>query len=243
MAAGDADKQRVCDVCFLRVDSAPSAAPVWRVVIKGAPCLLSVQGFRISVIAGGAVSRSIHVFSVVAIRISGCRLDFTLDTQDPSFSVVCLEPQQVIDAYVEAMTLDFIDLYRGWCDYFFTPPDATLLQEIIDRTNAGNRALDLTTLPGAQSQHLALDLRPVARALKHNTYFTSLIMHNLHRKDAVAEMVNVLETNRALIALRFSAMQNGSGLERLGPLLQANPASRLSSLTLSDTPLSTEGAR
>ena len=81
------------------------------------------------------------------------------------------------------------------------------------------------------------------RALKNNTYFTSLIIHALPRKDAISELVAVLETNRALIALRFSAMQSGYGLERLGPLLSANPASRLSSLTLSDTPLSSDAAK
>ena len=157
------EKKRVCDVCFLRFNDMSCEPPVWRIVTNQTPSILSITGFRLSLIQGGSVKRSIHVFSVVRIRASGSRLTFTLENESDNFVLVCLEPLEIIEAYKEAMQLDFIDLYRGWCDYFFTPPDATLLQEILDREASDNRVLDLTTLPGAQAQHLALDLRPLAR--------------------------------------------------------------------------------
>lgn len=236
---------RVCLVCYLRLHPRPAPPLHFVILAPSLPSFLSFDGFRFSLVAGGKVVRSIHIFSIVSIRVTGFRITITLDHPEPGTVVlVSLEPEQLVEAYKTAISqLDFIDTYRAWCDFFYTPPDPTLLQEVVDSVRSGNRALDLTQLPGAQSLNLALDLRPVARALKNDTYFTSLIVHALHRKDAIGEMVQVFESNVALAAVRFSGMQNCSGLERLGSLLTQNPKARLCSIDLSGTPLSTSVAQ
>ncbi len=233
------EKERVCDVCYLRLTATAAGEPcIWRTVVGGSPYWLSLQSSRLALIRNGHVVQSIHIFAVQAMHICGSRLSLALEKEGEQLILTLLESAAVAEAYKTACQLDFLDLYRAWCRYFFSEADPTLLQDLIDRQAAGNRVLDLTALPGAQAQELALDLRPVARALQHDTFFTSLVMHGLVRKDAVAEMTQVMATNTSLLALRFSNMPSSLGLDRLGALLEANSLSRLCSVDFSDTALS-----
>jgi Ran GTPase-activating protein (RanGAP) involved in mRNA processing and transport len=235
---GSSEKERVCDVCFLRLSPGAGEPHIWRVVLGGAALWLSLQSFRLSLVANAQVVRSIHIFAVKAVHVVGSRLLLTLDGEEEKLVLTLLDPSAVVKAFVAACDLDFLDGYRAWCRYFFSEPDPTLLQDLIDRQAAGNRTLDLTALPGAQAQEQALDLRTVARALQRDVFFTSLVMHGLARRDAVAEMTQVLQSNTTLLAVRFSAMPSSAGLERIGALLTGNTLSPLCSVDFSDTALS-----
>lgn len=88
------------------------------------------------------------------------------------------------------------------------------------------------------SSGLALDFRPIARALRYDTFFEALAFHKLNRRDAVSEMVSVLQTNCTLRALRMTGCEYSSGIENIGAFMAQNAGCRVVSLDLSGTPLS-----
>lgn len=163
----DPQADRVCARCVLRFtpgDAAPlgdatfaSAFPV--VVVSWSPnrgdklmrCALVLQGFRAWLIQGSTVHLSLHLFAVTSVHVADTRV--TVTSEPGTLLLDCLEADAMLAAWralFEAMCVDTVSQYRAWCDYFASLPSAPLMQEIVDLRAAGERTLDLASLPGAQ---------------------------------------------------------------------------------------------
>ena len=59
-------------------------------------------------------------------------------------------------------------------------------------------------------------MQPIATALKYNTYFKSLILQNVSRKDAVSKFAGTIEHSKHISKLVLSGLDADDGFVELG---------------------------
>lgn len=223
---GSSDKVRVCDVCFLRFSSDhPTEPDQFKVVFQQKPHVASLSRWRLNLVStGNQVVKSIHIFSIKRITSSdGCRVELLLDEHEDTTVLVLIDfhrLQVLIDQCLQNSSRDTVERYCCWCDFFFSPPDPSLLQHLIDSARLGDRTLNLSLLPGAHASDAALDLRPLCRALRSDTHFQALHADALPRREAVGLICDqLIPYNTGITELKLCRVPEGhnGGIERLGP--------------------------
>ena len=86
-------------------------------------------------------------------------------------------------------------------------------------TDTETRELCLDECPGIDQQD-GFDLLPIAHALKRNTYFHSLIIKNVPRKEAVQKFSITIQKNTVLQSIKFSGLESEEGFVELGAALR-----------------------
>lgn len=84
-------------------------------------------------------------------------------------------------------------------------------------------------------------LVPVVAALRHNTYFTTLTMHEKSRKEAVSSIADILTHNTTLTAIDISGVEADEGWIQLGEALKGNPRNSLLDLNISSNCIGEKG--
>jgi hypothetical protein len=91
------------------------------------------------------------------------------------------------------------------------PPNFFYLR-IFFLTPQGDRYLRIDAIPDSDP----LDLDPLAAALRYDTYFDTLILSNLPRKEAILKFSLTVETNKTLTHLVLSGLDTEDGFSELG---------------------------
>jgi Ran GTPase-activating protein (RanGAP) involved in mRNA processing and transport len=102
---------------------------------------------------------------------------------------------------------NFIPIYRSLCDYYHTPVHEDLCwdaENLFERENL--KSLNLSKFGEQYEEPLTqLEMLPIFHALRHNTYFTSLIIKNFKlEKQAFITLTELLKVNSTLHSLTFS---------------------------------------
>ncbi|EGC36773.1 hypothetical protein DICPUDRAFT_97479 [Dictyostelium purpureum] len=124
----------------------------------------------------------------------------------------------------------FLDLYRGWCSYFSIEPS----QSVIDYTHKtiidGNNEIDLNELETSEQSELSFDQIPFLFSLKHNNYFSSLIIKDLKKEMSVKALAELIQHNSFIKKL----IVKKTGCESLQTILSSISGNKKNSIQILD---------
>lgn len=110
----------------------------------------------------------------------------------------------------------YLDVYKAQCAYFSTPICAEFLYYVTNIVQSGSLELDISECPGIEPKsELSLNMVPIFAALRHNSYFRSIVIskvpryflfHSIYnniRKEVISLLADTLKYNRFITKLIF----------------------------------------
>lgn len=93
----------------------------------------------------------------------------------------------------------FRDSYLAHCNLRRTKPRYEVIDYMQDLEKEGIKELDLSKCPGTDAKsEIYIDLIAVGKALAHNIYFTSVLLSDIHQKDAFIFASSFLKYNQTI---------------------------------------------
>ncbi|KAJ3435003.1 leucine-rich repeat isoform f [Anaeramoeba flamelloides] len=143
----------------------------------------------------------------------------------------------------EYMGNNFLKIYRSYCDYL-SIPQCTLFTLFLQKffrteTKCPNsfRLNSIEEIVSDSRSRSFLDLRPVFSSLKYSTYFRSLDISNVQRKELLPLLSEVVQFNRTISEIFMSNIKHLDGFSKFINALNMNKKIPLQVLDVSKNSL------
>lgn len=199
------------------------------------------------VLYGAAVPEIIYCLRIAYLRITcGFPTDYGFTLRAPSALLLPLDAQYTqMDPEVVGPANGFIETYLAQCNYLGVEPNNQLVQFICDLWAKHITELNLTLCPGFEPKSaVSFHLEPIIGALTHNTYFKSITIEDVARKEALHAVIMALRFNQTLtkITLAYLPDLSAENCMELRNAVINNPHIKIQMLDFQGTSISTKGA-
>eukprot|EP00026_Physarum_polycephalum_P003537 Phypoly_transcript_03550.p1 GENE.Phypoly_transcript_03550~~Phypoly_transcript_03550.p1 ORF type:complete len:737 (+),score=126.18 Phypoly_transcript_03550:107-2317(+) len=179
-----------------------------------------------------------------------CFYNISFTFSEAAFPKVTMSPAErsppAIDRTPPGPAAGFEEVYLAQCDFLGAAPSQDIIIMVDDLFASGNTSLDLDLCTGIEKDHqYALNLSPIFAALRHNTFFTAISLHEKSRaNEAIRGLADILTHNITLTSVDVSGTECSSdeAWEAFGEALRANQRNALLNLNLSDNPFGDKGS-
>ncbi|KAL6046346.1 hypothetical protein QOT17_022248 [Balamuthia mandrillaris] len=170
---------------------------------------MRLVGFTVQ---GSRVPQLILAIRLAYLRITcGFPSEYGFQLHAPPHFLLPVDPSYVFSHIGPAH--GFLDTYLAQCNLLGVSFSHDLIQFICDIDARGITDLNLDLCPGFDPKSdVSFHLEPIIGALYHNTYFRSVRLDDVPRKEAVKQVLKALLHNKTLSKVTLSHLPSGEGL-------------------------------
>eukprot|EP01095_Lingulamoeba_sp_RSL-Kostka_P014070 TRINITY_DN6007_c0_g1_i1.p1 TRINITY_DN6007_c0_g1~~TRINITY_DN6007_c0_g1_i1.p1 ORF type:complete len:292 (+),score=55.30 TRINITY_DN6007_c0_g1_i1:90-965(+) len=126
-----------------------------------------------------------------------------------------------------------LEIYSAACSYFEVPIDNDVIEVLKNEINTST-TLHLGNIPGINNKGSnRYDVGPLFHSLKYNNYFTEIKLSNVHYKELLTHVSEMMQTNSTIQHLELVNLDLKEGYTEFSNSLKSNVDINLTSINFS----------